>query len=303
MTDIVTTSPGVTEGSIPSDNTSETPASSLDLSKISEADIQKILDGRKEKVKINGVERELSYSELKRLASINEAANGKFENAKKMSSEAESFKKLLDSGDLVTALKKQGKNSTEIRAILEDRLIDLVKEEQLDPRERELLELKAEKAAREAEENNKKKSAEQQKQEAAVKQQVEKYENEMVDALAKTNMPKTALSFKMIAQELLGAAENDIEMTVDEAAKHVERDILQSYSELLPKLGLERIKTILGKELLAQLREESVAEVKNNTPFPKQPAGKQEQTSKPKQPEQKMGQDAYFRSLRYGNRS
>lgn len=270
----------------------------FDPTKFTPEQIEQILANQKTKVKINGKDRELTYAEMKKLASINEAANEKFEIAKKSQKELEEFRKLVEGGDLVKLYKSQGKTPAEIKELLTNKVLDLMEEEELDPREKLLREYEAKEKAREEAEKAEKEAQEANKKQTEYQKAVQQAEMELVEAMKGTKLPSNdPVFYKMVVQEMLASEIAGVEMSASEAAKIVEGEVIKHMTALLPKLGLDSIKQILGKEFLKSLREESVAEVKKeSSPFAKPSAAKQEKPSTEK--EKKVTINDFFRNMR-----
>jgi hypothetical protein len=289
------------DGATTGNSTSSAPSSqnSLDLSKLTPEQIEQIAGNYKTKMKINGKERELSLAELKKHASIAQASEEKFTSAKKMREEAEQIRKAVESGDVVKSLKNMGKSPQEIKRMLEDNLLNMIEEENLDPKERELREYRERDRLNKEKEEENKKTQEKQKYEAEVKKHQQKLESDMIQAVQKSNLPVNAMVFKMIAQEMLSAGENDIEMTVEDAVSRVESQIIDTYLELLPKIGKDRVKNALGKDLLGSLRAEEIKSIKDassNLPQAKKPVEKKE--TKSEERPVGMTQEQFFRQQR-----
>jgi hypothetical protein len=209
------------------------------------AELDAWADSRKSKVKINGSERELTQAELKKLASISASSDEKYKSAKQLHQEAQDLKAAIESGDLADLLKRQGKSPKEIKQILEDKLLALIEDEQLDPRERELRDLKAEKAKREEEAKKSAEEQEKSKQSAELQKMQADFEHGMVEAMQAANMPKHPYILKMVAQEMLGAVEAGYDMSPADAVKLVKADFTKQVTELLPLLGMDAVKGIL----------------------------------------------------------
>jgi hypothetical protein len=280
-------------------------APAFDLSKIPEAEIEKYLDGRKEKIKVNGVERELTRAEMRKLAALSSASDEKFKNAAQEKREAAEIREAFGKADPAAALRKLGKTNAEIKQIFESQYAALLEDEQKTPEQRELEELR--KAKQQAEDEKKKKTDEEftAKQQQQIKQLTEQTEVELVDAFKSVSLPKHPLLLKFVVQEMLGAAENDVQLSASDAVKIVEKEFKSQLTNLLPQLGIEYVKAALGKDMLNQLRGEDIASVKSaNSPFPKSDLARQVQArsaAKGKdEPAEKIPMSKFFREQRRG---
>ena len=253
----------------------------------------------KEKLKINGKEREISYDEMKRLASMSAASDERFKSAKQMSDEAKQLKSAFESGNIVEALGKLGKSPKEIRTMLEDHLLDFLEQDSLDPKEKELRDLKKFKEQAEKEQADLRKRSDDEKMSKEVERQRLSLENELVGAIKDSNLPKNTMVFQKVAREMESALINGYEMKASEAVKIVEQELIEEYSALLPHLGAERLKKALGKDMLKLLQEEQVRAVKESEPsFAKQreKAPQKKPTSK-ESDDEKIPMGSFFRGL------
>jgi uncharacterized protein YbcI len=254
---------------------------------------------QKYELKINGQTRQMSLEELKKHASISQASNEKFEQAKKMHTEAQQLKEAFSTGDVVGSLTRMGKSPKEIKTMLEDNLLSIIEQEQMDPRERELRELKEYKVQQE------RARQELEQQELTAKQQREvmvaqaRLEEELVSCMQASNLPQTALMFQRIAREMETALMNGYELSAKDATRIVEQDVIDEYLAMLPKLGADRLKKALGKDGLKLLQEEQVKAVKEAQPEfakPRKTAAKSEKATEDSL--ETMG--SFFRKLHRG---
>lgn len=256
----------------------------------------------KERIKINGKEREVTLEELRREASKQMAADEKFKSAKQLNDEARQLKAAFESGNVVDALAKQGKTAKEIRTILEDHLLDIIDQENMDPKEKELKDLKKfkEQKDKEAAEEMSKKEAAKHAQE--IERARARLETELVDAIKASNMPKNTTVFQKVAREMESALINGYEMSAAEAVKIVEQDMIEEYLAVLPQLGADRLKKALGKDMLKLIQEEQVRAVKEAAPsFVNRRNTKPVADPEPAEDE-KIPSGDFFRNLKRGGR-
>lgn len=304
MSDVTTpVSGGVAE---PSDtgsaNAAPAPKKAFNPAEYDPAEIEKFVESQKFKLKVNGKEKELSTAELKRLASLSDAATEKFQSASQKEKEAQELRKVFESGDPVKAMQKLGKTPQEIKEVLENKLLELIEDENMSPKDKELRDLKKRIAEQEAAEKAKKDEEEKSKATLAREKAYAELETGVIEALKDAKMPKSALTLKAVAQHMLEAHRNGVELSPKDAVKLAQEQFHNEIAELLPQLGMDFIKKVLGAKGLAALREESVAEVKKAAePFPKpQPKPRSEAGKQAKQDSEPMSTDEYFRRLRRG---
>ena len=301
----VDTSNNAVSDGVPANSTSKPAAPAFDLSKIPEAELEKYLDGRKEKIKINGVERELTRAEMRKLAALSSASDEKFKSAAQEKREAAEIKEAFGKADPAAALRKLGKTNAEIKQIFEAQYAALLEDEQLTPEQRELKELRDAKAKAEQEKAEKEKSELTKKEQAELAKRQEETETELVEAFKGAKLPKHPLLLKFVAQEMLGAAVNDVELSASDAVKIVEKQFKSQIRELLPQRGMDFVKDALGKDFLNKMREEDVSSVKSaNAPFPKSDLAKQMQarsaTKSKSEAEEKIPMSKFFRQMSRG---
>lgn len=264
------------------------------------AEIEKFVESQKFKLKVNGKEKELSTSELKRLASLSDAATEKFQSASQKEKEAQELKKAFESKDPVAALKRMGMDSKEIKAVLENKLLEMIEEENLDPKDKELRDLKKRIAEQEEAEKRKKEEEETSTRQKELLKKQQEIETGIVEALSEAKLPKSPVILRQVIEQMLGMSKNGVEISPKDAVKLVQKGFEEELTELLPQLGMDFIKKVLGAKGLASLREESVAEVKKSSePFPKRASKPAQNAGKQAKGEaEAVGMNEFFRSLR-----
>lgn len=254
----------------------------------------------KRKVKINGLEREMSVDEAYTRAQKSESAEQRFQEASKMRKEAEEIRGLMKS-DVAKALEKEGFSKEQIKASFEDYLIKQMEEDSLTPeqkaskeRDRKLKEY--EDAAKERDESDR--TA---KEQAEHEKMVTSLETELIDALTESKLPKNAFLAKWVAQKMHGAYLNGYDMTAKDAVREVEGEFSVALSGVLSGAAsdVRKLESLLGKEVVAAIRESGVAAVKNaEQPFAK-PKQQAKQAVKPTSvAEEKKPTRDFFNELR-----
>lgn len=215
------------------------------------------------KLKVSGKEIELAEDKLLFHAQRGLAADEKFNEAAKIRKEMESLKEGIKSPkQFLASLEKLGLSKAEARSQMENLLReeyeyeDLSDEEKAARKEKEELE----QYRREKEEIAKKAKEEQlSKQEQA---DMNSLEEEMVDALEGSWLPKNELFAKASFNYMAAAASKDINLSAKEAVKLVQSDFVESIRSSLSGLDVKSMKTLLGDKVLKSLISDSVAEVK-----------------------------------------
>jgi hypothetical protein len=305
MSDVTTTpvSGGVETSAATEVKDSSSPVKrSFNPSEYDPKELEAFIEAQKQKVRINGKDKEFTLAEMRKLASLAEASTEKFQSASQKEKEAQELKKAFESGDVRSALRKMGKQPQEIKKIMEDALLLELEEEALDPKDRELRDLKKEKEERLAREKEIETEKEAAKKSEDTKRLQSAMEAELVEALQGAALPKGVTITKHVVQLMLDAAAKGVELSAKDAATIAKKDLMEDVSKLLPALGVDGLKKLLGADLLKALRDDGVKEVKTqDTPFPK-PAPKRKPESKPSKSDEpdQLGMSDYFKRLRRG---
>lgn len=266
-------------------------------------DVKELLKTHREKLKINGKERELSYDEILKRAQIQEAADEKFKTAKQKEEEANSLLQELRSKP-TKALERLGFSKAEIKTLLENDLVEIIEEESLSPEEKATRERDRKLKEYEEREKTQKQKEDEERQNQERHKEMARIENDLVEAAIKVGLPKNALFAKWTAQKLLNASLNDIPISAEDAASEVLSEFKDVLSEIFDGLEPQSIESLLGKGVFSKIREHSVKAVKeSNEPFVKPRATSQ---AKPNESQdsgkkEKIPAPQFFHNLRFGN--
>jgi len=278
MVDIVTpTLPNTADGSAQVDSNGR-PISGVPgaAAKVADANTQQSMQSQKEemhKLKINGKEREMSISELKRLASISAASDEKFKSAKTIEADANKLREAITSKNpakIKELMLSQGYNANEVKQLLEDALLPYYQDENLTPEQRRLKELEEYKAKQDEQEGLTKKEQE----ELARKQEVAKFEqrleNELVNALEKADMPRNPVLAKWTAQIMHAYEQQGVTIDAEDAAQMVKKEFTKNVTDMLSGMDASKLKAFLGEGTLKKLRQDDVNSIRTTeTPFAK----------------------------------
>lgn len=197
--------------------------------------------------------------------------------SKRAQEAAESRKKLEDvanylaqaKGDkkhLRKLIKELGGDEKELAAaIIEEEIANSQKSPELlakEKAENELKELK-EQREREKEEFNSRELQRLQEQE------IEKYDVTVSQALEKAELPKKPYVVRKMADYMLLALENGIELSAQEVAQIVKQEMHSDMQEVIQALGEDRAESFIGKEMLTKIRKRNVAKAKAAGVIPK----------------------------------
>lgn len=220
---------------------------------------------RKFKAKIRGREVELDEEEVIQsgltAAQIRRAANEQFEEAKKAKAEVESWRKSLEE-DPLGALGKMLGGEDKFKALAEQYLIRQMQMEQLDPKERALLEARQELEAERQRVKEYESKTQQAQIEAAAKHYAERYNSEWPEAFAKVGLPKTKETVRRMAELTQRSIQLGIEQDAVSLAKLVREDFVEEQRASFESLEGDELLTALGPALVKKIRMADVARVK-----------------------------------------
>jgi len=130
--------------------------------------------------------------------------------------------------------------------------------------EREKLEqeLKALRDEREKE----KKDGEAKRREMLEEQAFQRYDSQLDAALAKSDIPKSPYTIKRIADWMMLAIENDIDVSPEEVIPLVRDEFINDTRAMFGSMPLEVIEGIVGKDTLNKIRKQTVAAKKAQMP-------------------------------------
>lgn len=276
-------SPAAAPIAAPSEAAQASPVESVDTQAASKSSPQvdefsERLKGHKEKLKINGKERELSYEELKTLAGKSAAADERFRQAAEAEKKAQSLESAVKEKQIRKLLEQNGFSPQEIRTALENELLPFYEEEELAKSNPEALKY------RQIEEENKRFKAEEAQrkaeQESQLKTQQEKETFQQLDREFES-------AFKQIGMEadpeyrdeavriMIDALDHGVELSAYSALKQAESRLDSKYANMLSKADVNKLLKYLGEDGLKKIREydteavlkkESVLKPKTSTP-------------------------------------
>jgi len=255
----------------------------------------------KHKLTIDGKEEEVDLDELKAGYSKAKAATERFQKAAEERKAAEK-----DRQEAKAMLDRMKSNPWEVmkelgldpRTTSEDYLIEQLKLDALTPEQKKAMELerrvkayedKEASAAADAEAKAKKDKEAKEREEIAVRSQqiAKEYEEQFLEALTGSTLPKKPGVVKKIAEKMFQASEEGYEMSVKQAIKLVEKEIKEYQKAFIDDLDEEALAAFLGENNLKKVRKRDVSNLKN--PVPKaesKPQDKEEKPSAPQSPDE-----------------
>lgn len=212
----------------------------------------------KRKLKIAGVERELTQDEIDRLAMQAGGADQRFQEAAEMRRRAEEILKQADE-DPAGFFNKRGKD---VRKWAEDYLMEELKREQMNPEQKKAFENEQKLKQYEKE----KKDAEDQRKKdefaAKFKEHNDNYNTLFVEALGKAGLPKTAYTVKRMAELQLVNLKKKFNLNADQLAKLVREDYISEQKALYGGMEGDQLLDILGPDIVKKLSKAQIAKLK-----------------------------------------
>ncbi len=233
---------------------------------------------RKYKLKVDGEEVEVDEDELKRGYSHQRAANKILQEGKMARKQAEEFISMMkDPQKFFDTAKKLGHDP---RDLAEKYLAAQLEDELMDPKDKEIKQLKTEKEIRDREKAEEKEREDAQVRNALKEKYAKEYSDQFVSALESSGLPPTKPMVAEMAKYVSRAASLGFKMTADEAAKLVKEDVLLAHQRLIGEADGDTLVKLLGDNVTNKIRKYDTGKLKDPQQHLKTP---QEQTSKPRE--------------------
>jgi hypothetical protein len=239
-------------------------------------------------LKIDGKTIQVTKEDLIARAQKSSGAEARLKTAQKERADALRLIELAKSDPF--ALIKELNPLGDEKSAISKRLAQLMEEEMMSPEEKahradmeELLALRTEKSSA-------KQKLEEAELEAQVAQQQQKFDTEISEAIVEVGLPKNVATIKRVAEYLLEAYENNIEIPVKKVAQMVKADIRAEAQAILSGASEEDFADLLGKDLLTKAQKSSLANIKR----PGNPVNPQAKKDAPK-PDKKVTGDDWLR--------
>jgi len=239
---------------------------------------------KKLKLKVDGeeIEDEIDFNDeegLKRKLQLSYAAKKRMEEAKAAKAKAFEIIKAFEE-DPANVFKKLGPKG---REAAERFLLEQLQEEAMDPKDKELRDLKKYKEEMEAEKERIK--AEREKQ--ALAEQEAKYAQEfqktIIDALGKSGLPKSPEMVKRFASIMQKNLELGLELTADDLVDEVKSDITSIIKSIVGEADGDHLINLFGEDVANKIRKSDIRKLqeKQGQVF-QQRSTKQEAAPQPK---------------------
>ena len=153
-------------------------------------------------------------------------------------------------------------NNKQLQQIAEEIILEQMEEEMLDPKEKELRDLRAEKEryARELEEE--KKRIEEEEQQRMSSQYAQQFEQDIINVLETSSLPKTENTVKRLAQYKLLGLQKNMDIPFTKIAEMVQADLENEISQLFGAGKIEQLTKLIGEDKLKEIRKQDLSRIK-----------------------------------------
>lgn len=239
---------------------------------------------KKLKLKVDGeeIEDEIDFNDeegLKRKLQLSYAAKKRMEEAKAAKAKAFEIIKAFEE-DPANVFKKLGPKG---REAAERFLLEQLQEESMDPKDKELRDLKKYKEEMEAEKERIK--AEREKQALAEQEAkyVQEFQKTIIDALSKSGLPKSPEMVKRFASIMQKNLELGLELTADDLVEEVKSDITSIIKSIVGEADGDHLINLFGEDVANKIRKSDIRKLqeKQGQVF-QQRSTKQEAAPQPK---------------------
>lgn len=209
---------------------------------------------RKFKIKVNGVEREVTEEQAIRYAQMGYGAQEKFQEAATLRKQVEQALEAMKT-DPFGVLSQLG---VDVDSIAEERLAKRMQRDLLTPEQRELEELREWRKQNQETEQQTRQQAEEQKKQAVFREQMQRaakqYDTDISQALAAANLPRIPEAVRDVAAKLLAAREHGVDMDVNTAVEMVREADHARLQAYVGKLAGKQLLDFLGEHVVKELR-------------------------------------------------
>jgi hypothetical protein len=237
-------------------------------------DVEK-LGHKKYSVVVDGEKIEVTEEELLKGYQTRKASDKRFMEAAKEKKQAETFLRLLKENPLEVL--KHPALGHDLRKLAEEYIYQELQKESMDPKERELLEYKEKIRKYEDQERKTKEDMEAKDREELKTKFAQDYHKDIIQALDKSGLPKSATTVKKMAFYLHQAAKRGYKVGAADVVDLVREDYTRELRDLYGSADGESLLSMLGEDVAAKIRNYDLKKVKGS--FPVNPLGRDKQTA------------------------
>ena len=247
------------------------------------------------KLKVNGKEKTIKFDpsndeEVVKYLQKAEASDSKFQEAAEVRKAAMQF--IEDLRKNPRKVLSDPKIGIDVRKFAEQIMQEAIEDMEKSPEQREREKLQKELEEIKAQREKEKKDWEQAEFARLQAQHEQQLESEISSALDVGGLPKTARTVKAMAEMMMIALQNGIELSAQEIVPIVKNTTLSEFKEVLNSLTDDQLEDFIGKDILGRVRKRSIAKAKQPLETAKdvKPTGTSEtkKAQEVKKPENKM---------------
>ena len=216
---------------------------------------------RSHKLKVDGMELELSEEEVLKRAQMASSASKRFEDAAKLKKEVDTLKAKLKENPLAFLEDQSlGLSEDQVRNAFEnwykEKYID---PSRLTPEQQEAAKLKKELESYKKQDETRKAEAEKVRVQKETEHWTQVWQQRIVEGMAKADLPKNELAVGLIAQQLRNAAEAGIEIPIEAAAGLVKDRLSNISKHFMAQMDGDQLIKFVGEELVNKIRKADLA--------------------------------------------
>jgi len=250
------------------------------------------------KVKIDKEEKEIDEDELLRGYQLRQASDKRFKEASARQKEAESFLELLKTKDGLKKVLAHPDVGQDVYKLAEELLAEKLEEEFLDPKEKEIRAIRAEREALLAEKKEREESERSTKEAAEIKGYEAEYAADIESTIKANGLPMNIHTVNGVRDYMLMAMENGNEdVKASDVIAEVKRDYQEAVKSLMSSNDIAAIVSLVGEETLKKIRDYDVARLKD----PKKPtkvAKEDQPAEKPRREKPIITVNEYFDAIK-----
>lgn len=208
---------------------------------------------------------DLSDKEFKSMLSSYKQAihfNNATREAKNQQAQVQQFVESFQTDPKGTLKQMFQSNNKQLQQIAEEIILEQMEEEMLDPKERELRELRAEKERYAKELEEEKKRIEEQEQNRLSQQYSQQFEQDIINVLETSSLPKTENTVKRLAQYKLLGLQKNMDIPFSKIAEMVQADLENEISQLFGAGKIEQLTKLIGEDKLKEIRKQDLSRIK-----------------------------------------
>lgn len=219
-----------------------------------------IIRKRKLKDDYTGKEYELTDAEIERDWRLRKYSDQIMNDAKKLRQQSETFVDLLKTNP--AKVLSDPRIGVDLRKFCEDYLSGDLEREMMDPKDREIAELKKILQEREESEKQKEMSAEQAKQAELAEHWKNNYKKEIEETLSSSGLPKTPYTMKRMAHYMHLSMQHNKPLSPKDVVAWVKADYQEEMQAIFGALDGDNLDAFVGPDIGKKIRNNDIAKLK-----------------------------------------